>query len=144
MGQTAENHLDRDTPQFVDVAAENLRPGGVKLGDGSLQVRREQALAHALDDVFVFGLQEVGVVVVNVGSVTSRQHLIPRNLYGRVGSVHRLAVTCAGVAGALVAGLVASASSVPVTMLSAGLLMVFVLVAFGPALLRRLPVASAK
>jgi len=94
--------------------------------------------------VFVFGLQEVGVVVVNVGSVTSRQHLIPRNLYGRVGSVHRLAVTCAGVAGALVAGLVASASSVPVTMLSAGLLMVFVLVAFGPALLRRLPVASAK
>ncbi|HXW79931.1 MAG TPA: MFS transporter, partial [Acidimicrobiales bacterium] len=58
--------------------------------------------------VFVFGLQEIGTVLANVASVTTRQHLIPRELYGRVGSVHRLSVTVSGAIGALLAGLIAS------------------------------------
>ncbi len=62
--------------------------------------------------VFVFGLQEIGTVAANVGSVTARQHIIPRRLYGRVGSVHRLAVLSASAVGALLGGFIASASSV--------------------------------
>ena len=43
--------------QFVDLAAQDLRPGRVQLRDRPLQVRAEQAFAHALDDVFILGLQ---------------------------------------------------------------------------------------
>jgi MFS family permease len=88
--------------------------------------------------VFVFGLQEIGTVLANVASVTTRQHLIPRQLYGRVGSVHRLGVTVSGAVGALLAGLIASVWSVPVTMLTAGLLLVMMLFLVGPAMLRKL------
>ena len=90
--------------------------------------------------VFVFGLQEIGTVLANVASVTTRQRLIPRELYGRVGSVHRLAVTVSGAIGALLAGLIASVWSVPVTMLTAGLLLMMMLAFLGPALLRKLAV----
>jgi hypothetical protein len=88
--------------------------------------------------VFVFGLQEVGTVAVNVGSVTARQHLIPRPLYGRVGSVHRLAVLSASVVGALLGGFIASASSVATTMLVAGALLIVATVLVSPLLLRTL------
>ena len=88
--------------------------------------------------VFVFGLQEVGTVAVNVGSVTARQHLIPRHLYGRVGSVHRLAVLSASVVGALLGGFIASASSVATTMLIAGVLLIVATVLVSPSLLRTL------
>ncbi len=58
--------------------------------------------------VFVLGLQDFGVAVANVASVTARQRLVPRNLLGRVSSVHRLAVLGAAPFGAVVGGLVAS------------------------------------
>ena len=93
--------------------------------------------------VFVFGLQEVGTVAVNVGSVTARQHLIPRPLYGRVGSVHRLAVLTASVIGALLGGFIASASSVAATMLTAGVLLFVAMVVISPLLLRTLAARDA-
>ncbi len=89
--------------------------------------------------IFVFGLQEIGTVAANVGSVTARQRIIPRHLYGRVGSVHRLAVLSASVIGALAGGFIASAASVEATMLTAGVLLSVATVLIGPWLLRALP-----
>ena len=54
--------------------------------------------------VFVLGLQDFGVAVANVASVTARQRLVPRSLLGRVSSVHRLAVLGAAPFGAVVGG----------------------------------------
>ena len=88
--------------------------------------------------VFVFGLQEIGVAVSNVGSVTTRQRLIPRKLFGRVGGVHRLAVGVAAPAGAVLGGLIASVFDVPAAMLTAGLLLALLLAYLGPALLKNL------
>ena len=53
---------------------------------------------------------------------------------------HRLAVTLSGATGALLAGLIASLWSVPVTMLAAGLLLMTMLAILGPALHRKLAV----
>jgi predicted MFS family arabinose efflux permease len=86
--------------------------------------------------VFVFGLQEIGVAVSNVGSVTTRQRLIPRKVFGRVGGVHRLAIGVAAPAGAVLGGVIASAYNVPAAMLTAGLLLAVLLVFMGPALLK--------
>jgi len=94
--------------------------------------------------VFMLGIQEVGVAVANVGSVTTRQQLIPRELYGRVGSVHRLVVNLAVPLGALFGGLVASVSSVPTCILVAGVCDCVALVLLGPALLRRLAAAGVR
>jgi MFS family permease len=88
--------------------------------------------------VFVFGLNDVGLSIVNVGSVTTRQRLIPRQLYGRVGSVHRLIVGGAAPLGALFGGLVASVSSVKDAFLLAGGLELVMLAYLAPALLRNL------
>jgi predicted MFS family arabinose efflux permease len=92
--------------------------------------------------VFVFGLQEIGVAVSNVGSVTTRQRLIPRKLFGRVGGVHRLAVGVAAPAGAVLGGLIASAYNVPAAMLTAGFLLAVLLAGLGPALLKDLAAVS--
>ena len=101
------------------------------------------AFTHsAVPAVFVFALQEVGTVAANVGSVTARQHIIPRRLYGRVGSVHRLAVLSASAVGALLAGFIASAASVEATMLVAGASCFVTLVIFAPWLLRALAPAG--
>ena len=78
---------------------------------------------QAVVAVFVFGLQEIGIAVANVGSVTTRQRLIPRNLFGRVGSVHRLMVAGAAPLGALLGGFIASVSDVPTAMLVAGIVL---------------------
>lgn len=88
--------------------------------------------------VFVFGLQEIGVAVSNVGSVTTRQRLIPRKVFGRVGGVHRLAIGVAAPAGAVLGGVIASVYNVPDAMLAAGLLLAVLLAFMGPALLRDL------
>jgi MFS-type transporter involved in bile tolerance (Atg22 family) len=88
--------------------------------------------------VFVFGLQEIGVAVSNVGSVTTRQRIIPRKVFGRVGGVHRLAVGVAAPAGAVLGGFIASVDDVPAAMLTAGLLLAVLLTYLGPALLKDL------
>ena len=88
--------------------------------------------------VFVFGLQEIGVAVSNVGSVTTRQRLIPRKVFGRVGGVHRLAIGVAAPAGAVLGGVIASVYNVPDAMLTAGLLLAVLLAFMGPALLKDL------
>jgi MFS family permease len=88
--------------------------------------------------VVVFGLQEVGVAVSNVGSVTTRQRLIPRNLFGRVAGIHRLAVGLAAPLGAVLGGVIASAYNVPAAMLVAGVVLAALLAYLGPALLKDL------
>jgi MFS-type transporter involved in bile tolerance (Atg22 family) len=88
--------------------------------------------------VFVLGLQDFGVAVANVASVTARQRLVPRALLGRVSSVHRLAVTGAAPFGAVVGGLIASLSNAPDAMLAAGLILMVALAALSPPLLRSL------
>jgi MFS family permease len=88
--------------------------------------------------VVVFGLQEVGVAVSNVGSVTTRQRLIPRNLFGRVAGIHRLAVGLAAPLGAVRGGVIASAYNVPAAMLAAGVVLAALLAYLGPALLKDL------
>jgi predicted MFS family arabinose efflux permease len=93
--------------------------------------------------VFVFGLQEVGVAVANVSSVTTRQRLIPRKLFGRVGSVHRLIVGAAAPLGAVLGGFIASLYDVPVAMLTAGILLAALMAYLGPALLKILADAPA-
>ncbi len=116
-------------------------PGPLIIGGTAAAVLSYVGLAFthsAVIAVFVFGLQEIGTVLANVASVKTRKRVIPRELYGRVGSVHRLSVTLSGAAGALLAGLIASVWSVPVTMLAAGLLLMTMLALLGPALLRRL------
>jgi MFS-type transporter involved in bile tolerance (Atg22 family) len=93
--------------------------------------------------VFVLGLQDFGVAVANVASVTARQRLVPRNLLGRVSSVHRLAVLGAAPFGAVVGGLVASASNAPDAMLAGGLILGVALAILAAPLLRSLA-ASAR
>jgi MFS family permease len=93
-----------------------------------------QPVAAAL----VFGLQEIGVAVANVASVTARQRLIPRSLYGRVGSVHRLIVGGAAPVGALIGGLIASVLNVKDAFLFAGVLEVVMLAGLAPVLVRTL------
>jgi len=88
--------------------------------------------------VFMFGLQEIGVAVSNVGSVTVRQRLIPRKVYGRVASIHRLIVTGAAPVGAVLGGVIASVSSVPTALLVAGALETVMLVLLAPLLMRAL------
>jgi MFS family permease len=93
--------------------------------------------------VFVLGLQDFGVAVANVASVTARQRLVPRSLLGRVSSVHRLAVTGAAPFGAVVGGFVASVLNAPDAMLVAGLILMAALAILSPPLLRSLT-ASAR
>ena len=93
--------------------------------------------------VFVLGLQDFGVAVANVASVTARQRLVPRSLLGRVSSVHRLAVTGAAPFGAVVGGFVASVFNAPDAMLAAGLILMVALAILSPPLLRSLT-ASAR
>jgi hypothetical protein len=93
--------------------------------------------------VFVLGLQDFGVAVANVASVTARQQLVPRSLLGRVSSVHRLAVLGAAPFGAVVGGLVASAFNAPDAMLAAGLILGVALAILSAPLLRSLA-ASAR
>jgi MFS family permease len=122
-----------------------LGSGQLILGGFSLSIASYIGLAFthsAVLAVFVFGLQEVGTVAANVGSVTARQHLIPRQFYGRVGSVHRLAVLSASVVGALLGGFIASASSVGATMLTAGVLLLAASGLIGPWLSRSLAVTG--
>ncbi len=126
---------------FAGHMQDRFGPGQLVIGGLTLSVVSYVGLAFthsAVPAVFVFGLQEIGTVAVNVGSVTTRQRLIPRPLYGRVGSVHRLAVLSAGAAGALVGGVIASAYSVGATMLTAGALLLVAIVVLGPPLLRTL------
>jgi Major Facilitator Superfamily len=131
--------------QFAGHVQHRLGSGQLLLGGLTLAVISYIGLAftHSVVlAVFVFGLQEIGTVATNVALVTARQHMIPRHLYGRVGSVHRLAVLSASVVGALTGGLVASASSVQATMLTAGALLFVTTVIFAPWLSRRLPAVA--
>jgi MFS family permease len=93
--------------------------------------------------VFVLGLQDFGVAVANVASLTARQRLVPRSLLGRVSSVHRLAVLGAAPFGAVVGGFIASVSNAPDAMLAAGLILGAALAIFSAPLLRSLA-ASAR
>jgi MFS family permease len=93
--------------------------------------------------VFVLGLQDFGVAVANVASVTARQRLVPRSLLGRVSSVHRLAVLGAAPFGAVVGGFVASVSNAPDAMLAAGVILGLALAILSAPLLRSLA-ASAR
>jgi predicted MFS family arabinose efflux permease len=90
----------------------------------------------------LFGLQELGTAIMNVGSVTTRQQLIPRDFYGRVGSVHRLFVATAAPLGALAGGFVADTWGVRPAMMLAGALNLAVLAALAPAVRRHLPSAG--
>jgi len=90
----------------------------------------------AIVAVFVFGLQEIGIAIANVGSVTTRQRLIPRHLFGRVTSVHRLMGGIAAPLGAMAGGLIATVSSVPMAMFVAGGLEAIMLAYLAPALLQ--------
>jgi len=92
----------------------------------------------ALVALAVFAFQDFGVCIANVGSVTSRQRLIPRQLFGRVGSVHRTLVISALPIGALLAGFIASAFSVRVALAVAGVIQAVLWIYLAPALLRAL------
>ncbi len=97
------------------------------------------ATKAALLGALAFGLQEFGTAIANVGSVTTRQQLIPRDLFGRVGSVHRLIVVVAGPVGALLGGLVAEGTGVRTALLVAGLVELGMLTLLAPGILRHLP-----
>ena len=100
---------------------------------------------NAVLAVFVLGLQEIGTVVTNVGSITTRQRLIPSGLYGRVGGLYRLSFLLTGLMGAVLGGVVADAVSVRATMVMAGGITLVLLALFSPPLLRGLaqPVDAA-
>lgn len=84
----------------------------------------------------VLGLQEFGTAVANVGSVTTRQRITPRRLYGRVLSVHRFFMGIAAPTGAIVGGLIASASNVRLTLFVAGAAEAVALAYLAPALIQ--------
>jgi len=97
------------------------------------------AAKAAVLGALAFGLQEFGTAIANVGSVTTRQQLIPREMFGRVGSVHRLIVVSAGPAGALLGGAVAEATGVRMALGVAGLVELGLLSLLAPGILRHLP-----
>ena len=84
--------------------------------------------------VFAFGLQDVGTVIANVGAITARQRLIPTHLYGRVVSIHRLAVAGSMPLGALLGGVIAGVAGTSVAFVMAGGLVLAFLAILGPAL----------
>ncbi len=88
--------------------------------------------------VLVFGSSELATGVRNVGSSTARQRLAPAHLYGRVYSLHRLALGVAAPLGALFGGLLAAAVSVPVAFAFAGAVALVLLVLLGPGLVSAL------
>jgi MFS family permease len=83
-----------------------------------------------------FGFQDFGVAVVNVGSLTARQQLIPKQLQGRVMGVYRLLTAGSAPFGALLSGVVASLSNVRTAILVAGVIVAVLVVVLGPVLLR--------
>jgi predicted MFS family arabinose efflux permease len=118
-------------------------PSGIIVGGALLATVSYLGLAFTRQPVlavFVFGLQELGIAVANVGSVTIRQEIIPRKFYGRVGSVHRLIVSGATPVGALFGGAIAAVSGVPVAFFVAGALEALMLAVMAPALVRALRV----
>ncbi len=95
-------------------------------------------VAGAVAAVFVYGLGELGVAVYNVGSVTARQRLVPRAMFGRVGGIYRLSVLAVSPLGALVGGAVASAAGPRVTMVVASATVLALLAVWGPKCWRQL------
>ncbi len=92
----------------------------------------------AVAAVFVYGLGEFAVAVYNVGSVTARQRLVPRAMFGRVGGIYRLAVLAVSPLGALVGGAVATAAGPRVTMVVASASVLALLAVWGPKCWRQL------
>ncbi len=88
--------------------------------------------------VLVFGSAELATGVRNVGSSSARQRLAPKQLYGRVYSLHRLALGVAAPLGALLGGLLAAAASVPVAFVFAGVVALVLLGLLGPGLVSAL------
>lgn len=88
--------------------------------------------------VVVFGSAELATGVRNVGSSTARQRLAPTHLYGRVYSLHRVALGLAAPLGALLGGLLAAAASVPVAFVFAGVVALGLLALLGPGLVSAL------
>ena len=120
-------------------------PGRIILAGAAAAVISWATLAftgNAVLAVFVFGLQEIGIAVANVGSVTTRQRLIPRELYGRVSSVHRVISAGLSPLGAIVGGVVASVADVRAAMFLAGVIEAVALVTMGPRLFRALKRSS--
>jgi MFS-type transporter involved in bile tolerance (Atg22 family) len=76
------------------------------------------------------------VAVANVGSLTARQQLIPKQLQGRVMGVYRLLTAGSAPFGALLSGVVASLSSVRTAILAAGAVVAVLVIVVGPVLLR--------
>lgn len=86
----------------------------------------------------MLGLQDFGVGVANVGSVTARQRLIPKQLQGRVIGVFRLLTYGMGPLGAMLAGAITSLWGVRTSVLAAGVFGFVVMAVLGPVLLRAL------
>lgn len=93
--------------------------------------------------VFVFGLQETGMSVANVGLRTVRQRMIPRQLFGRVVGTYRLITSSTIPLGALLAAFIASRWGISTNMAVAGLLELASLPFVVPALLRHLAAAPS-
>jgi MFS family permease len=86
----------------------------------------------------VFGLQDFGICVGNVGSLTSRQRLLPRHEYGRVVGVYRLIVASASPVGAVLAGVLTSVAGVRTSMAVAGAIVTLDIVFISPFVWRAL------
>lgn len=88
--------------------------------------------------VFVFGLQEIGVSVANVGLRTVRQRMIPRQLFGRVVGAYRVITSSAIPLGSLLAAFISTHWGIATNMAVAGLLELASLPFVVPAILKRL------
>ena len=90
----------------------------------------------------VFGLQEMGVAILNVASLTTRQRLIPRQVYGRVAGIIRFLLTIVWPVGAVIGGFVAAQTSVRGAFFAMGVVEAAGLVYLGPALIRAVSAAE--
>lgn len=87
--------------------------------------------------VFVWGLQEVGITLANVGFAVIRQRLVPAHVFGRVLGIYRLITATAIPVGALLASFLADHWGVTTDMAVAGALELLALPVLLPPLLRR-------
>lgn len=117
-------------------------PGKILVGGMAAAVCSYLALALATSPVLgavAFGAQEAGVAIANVGSITTRQMIVPREIYGRVNSVHRFLVLGAAPLGAVTGGLVASWLGTRAAIAIAGAVLALSVGTFGPMLLQVAP-----
>ncbi len=100
--------------------------GGLLAGCAYLLLAAQVSVVAA---VAAIALENAGVAIGNVASMSLRQRMIPQRMFGRVATTFRMALLAAGTLGALAGGVVAATHGLRSAFVAAGTLQLVVIVA---------------